>query len=137
MADPYDGVTTPDPERQRLIRSVFHPSPLHEVAEAVSVATEVCSSIYVEKLEDQYRWSLATWEGGPYPHLRNTAGFLRMDYCALRGVGCRVVGEGWCVQIVPNESEPDIWAVLRFEQSTSADEVSARIADVTRNAQQV
>lgn len=43
MSDPYyDGVTTPDPERRRLFQSVFRPSPLEEVADAVSVATEVC-----------------------------------------------------------------------------------------------
>jgi hypothetical protein len=36
----YDGVTAPDPERQRLFLSVFNPSPLEEVAEAVSVASE-------------------------------------------------------------------------------------------------
>jgi hypothetical protein len=60
MPDPFDGITTPDPERKRLIRSVFNPSPLEEVAEAVSAATEVHSKIYVEMIADQFRWSLAT-----------------------------------------------------------------------------
>ena len=28
LSDPYEGVTRPDPERERLTRSVFRPSPL-------------------------------------------------------------------------------------------------------------
>ena len=128
MPDEHDGVTVPDPERRRLYQSVFHPSPLDEVAEAVSVATEDHPSIYVEKLGDRFRWSFATRGGGPYPQLRITAQFLKMDYSALRGVGCREVGDEWCVQIV-DESQmgPDAWAVLAFEEPTPADEVCLRV----------
>lgn len=137
MSDPYEGVTRPDPERQRLIRSVFQPSPLEEVAEAVSVATEKFHDIYVERRDDLYRWSFAT-KGGPYPLLRITARFLEMDPYSLSGVGSRVVGDGWCVQIVDEtDTEPDASVVLRFDKPTAADEVSARIAHVTRNAEQV
>lgn len=136
MSDPFAGVTTPDPERERLSRSVFRWSPLEEVAEAISVATEKFHDIYVERLGDQYRWSFAH-TGGPYPLLRITARFLQMDPYSLRGVGSRAVGDGWCVQIVQTDTEPNTWAVLKFEQSVSADEVSARIVNETRDSQQV
>ncbi len=126
MSDTYDGVTTPDPEQERLCRSVFRQSPLDEVAEAVSVATEKFKDIYVERQGDLYRWSFAT-KGGPYPLLRITARFLQMDPYSLRGVGSRAVGDGWCVQIVESDTEPDAWAVLRFDGPTSADQVGVRI----------
>lgn len=127
LADPYEGVTRPDPERERLTRSVFRPSSLEEVAEAVSVATEKFHDIYVERRGDQYRWSFAT-KGGPYPLLRITARFLEMDPCSLVGVGSRVVGNGWCVQIVDEtDTEPDARAVLRFDEPTSPDQVGVRI----------
>jgi len=136
MSDLHDGVTTPDPERQRLVRSVFRPSPLTEVAEAVSAATEKFHDFFVERRGDQYRWSFAT-KGGPYPLLRITARFLLMDPYYLAGVGSRVVGDGWCVQIVDEiDTEPDTWAMLRFEQPTSADEVRARITDETSDGHQ-
>jgi hypothetical protein len=127
MSDSYKGVTTPDPERERLFRSVFRFSQLEAVAEAVSVASEVCSNIYVERRGDQYRWSVATWEGGPYPHLRSTAVFLQMDFRSLSGAGCRVIGGGWCVQAVTDEIEPDAWNVFRFNQIVSIDEASSWI----------
>ncbi len=134
MSDPDEGVTTPDPERERLTRSVFRWSPLEEVGEAISVATEKFHDIYVERRGDQYRWSLAT-KGGPYPLLRITAKYLQVDYLSII-VGFRQVGDGWCVQIVDEiDKEPDTWTVMSFEQSVSADEVSARIVDETRDCQ--
>ena len=72
----------PDPERQRLARSMVVPSSLESVAEAVAAATEWERRIYVERLGDLWRWRLIS-DGGPYPLLRNTANFLRMDYRAL------------------------------------------------------
>lgn len=116
MSDLYDGVATPDPERAKLLRSVFRPSPLQEVAEAISVASEKFHDFYVERRGDQWRWSFVT-RGGPYPLLRITARFLQMDPYSLGGVGSRVVGDGYCVQIVQDEEvEPDAWAILKFEQ---------------------
>jgi hypothetical protein len=127
MSD-YEGITTPDPERERLFQSVFHPSPLNEVAEAVSAATEDHCKIYVEKLGDRFRWSFATRAGGPYPQLRITAQFLRMDYSSLRGVGSREVGDGFCVQIVDEgEIGPDAWALLTFDEPASAYQVGLRV----------
>jgi hypothetical protein len=122
----YDGVTAPNPERQRLFLSVFNPSPLEEVAKAVSVASGSHQNFYVERRGHQWRWSVAT-KGGPYPLLRITAQFLRMDYAALGGVGSREVGDGWCCQIVDEGEKPDAWAVLWFDEPTPADRVGARV----------
>jgi hypothetical protein len=126
MSDPYAGVTRPNPERERLVRSVFRPSPLEGVAEAISVATESFHDIYVERRGDQYRWSFAT-KGGPYPLLRITAKYFQVDYLSII-VGFRQVGDGWCVQIVEEtDGEPDAWAVLRFDELTRADQVGVRV----------
>jgi len=132
MQDPYDGVTRPDPERERLCRSVFQPSPLEEVAEAVSAATEKFKDIYVERRGEQYRWSFAT-KGGPYPLLRITARFLLMDPYSLVGVGSRVVGDGWGVQIVESDTEPDAWAVLTFDGAVAAEQVALRVLTELEN----
>lgn len=127
MSDPHEGVTTPDPERARLFQSAFRSSPLEDVAEAESAATEVCRNIYVERRGDLWRWSLTT-TGGPYPMLRMTARFLKIDYCSLGGVGSRVVDDGLCVQIVDDgETEPDASAVFTFDEPATADAVRERI----------
>lgn len=129
MSDPYEGVTRPDPERQRLVRSVFRLSPLEEVAEAISEATEKFHDFFVERRGDQYRWSFAT-KGGPWPLLRITARFLRMDPYFLAGVGSREVGTGWCVQMVGDETEPDASVVIRFDEPTNPDRVALRVRTV-------
>ncbi len=127
MSDPYDGVTRPDPERERLCRSVFRWSALEDVAEAVSVATVKFHDIYVERRGDQYRWSFAT-KGGPYPLLRITARFLEMDPCSLVGVGSRVVGDGWGVQITEDgDTDPDTWSVLICEEHQTTEQMSQLI----------
>jgi len=87
-----------------------------------TVATETFHDIYIERRGDQYRWSFAT-KGGPYPLLRITARFLEMDPCSLVGVGSRVVGDGWGVQIVESDKEPDDWAVLTCEGHQTAEQV--------------
>ena len=100
--DPSWAFTVPDPERAQLFRSVFYSSPLEEVANAVSVASQKFRDFYIERRGDRWRWSFIT-KGGPYPLLRITARFLRMDPYSLAGVGSRVVGDGWCVQIVDDQ----------------------------------
>lgn len=75
--------------------------------------------MYVERLEDSYRWSLIH-RGGPYPLLRITAKYLQVDYNSII-VGCREVGDGWS-GLGGNESEPlepDAWAVLSFRDQLS------------------
>jgi hypothetical protein len=127
MSDSYDGITTPDPERERLCRSVFRPSPLEDVAEAISVATEQFPDVYVERRGDLYRWSLATRGGGAYVLLRLTAKYFRVDYLSVV-VGFRQVGDGWCVQMVDETYvDPDAWAVLRFDDFATVDQVRDRI----------
>lgn len=128
LADPYEGVTRPDPERERLCRSVFRPPPLSEVAEAISAATESFHDLYVERRGDLYRWSLAT-TGGPYVLSRITARFLKLDPCSLLS-GYRQVAGGWFVQLVENDTEPDTWAVLRFDDAATVDQVRGRIEGV-------
>lgn len=118
---------TPNPERARLTRSIYVPSSLDAVAEAVAVATQVEKRIYVERTGDKYRWSL-THPGGPYPMLRITARFLRVDYHAIV-VGCRKVADGVCVIAGGPEGDlpPESWAVLYFDGPTGSGDLKARI----------
>ena len=117
----------PDPLRQRLFRSVFEPSPLESVAEAVSIATEDERRIYVERVGSGWRWSL-THPGGAYPLLRITARFLRVDHRRIT-VGFRTVADGVCV-LCADPGEPvsaDAWAVIDFDGATSPTIVKERI----------
>ena len=117
----------PDPARQRLFRSVFEPSPLESVAEAVSTATEDERRIYVERVRSGWRWSL-THPGGPYPLLRVTARFLRVDHRRI-AVGFRTAADGVCV-LCADPDEPlsaDAWAVIDFDGATSSTAVKERI----------
>jgi len=117
----------PDARRLELFRSVYEPSSLDDVAEAVAVATEDLRRIYVERVGDRYRWSLVH-PGGPYPMLRITARFLRVDHTRIM-VGCRAIAGGMSV-LVADPSEPtiaDAWAVLDFEGPTSVADVRERI----------
>ena len=66
----------PDPTRLPFLQSVFEPSSLATVAKAVSLATEHETQLYVERLSDGWRWSLAH-RGASYPLLRITAGSSR------------------------------------------------------------
>ena len=78
MSDPYEGVREPAAEVAGLSRSIFEPSPLEEVAEAIFVASERESEVYVERFDDRYRWSLVH-KGGAYPLLRVSTGRLPAD----------------------------------------------------------
>jgi hypothetical protein len=117
----------PDPERQRLARSIFDPSSLDEVAEAVAVATEDETRVYVERVDHGWRWSL-THPGGMYPLLRITARFLRVDYHRLV-IGVRSVSDG-VVVVCKDPAVPercDAWRVMEFEGTTEPAEVKERI----------
>ena len=115
MSDPYAGVRVPDPEQAQLIRSVFEPSTLEDVARAMSVATKKETQLYVERFGDLWRWSLVHG-GGPYPLLRVTARFLKVDYTAIL-IGHRQIEGGLSVltRDLEEVAKPDGWAVLTFD----------------------
>jgi hypothetical protein len=117
----------PDARRLELYRSVFEPSPLDDVAEAVAVATEDVRQVYVERTTDGYRWSLVH-TGGPYPMLRITARFLRVVYTRIL-VPCRTVADGVRMsRTAPDEpTRPEAWAVLEFDGPTTPDAARERI----------
>jgi hypothetical protein len=117
----------PDPERQRLARSIFQPSSLDELVEAVAVATEDENRLYVERIGSAYRWSL-TDPGGMYPLLRITARFLRIDYHRIV-IGFRAVAEGVYVlcEDPADPDQPDAWGVLGFDGVAEPAEVEERI----------
>jgi hypothetical protein len=117
----------PDAHRLELFRSVFEPSSLDDVAEAVAVASKDERRIYVERVDGGYRWSL-THPGGGYPLLRITARFLRVDYTRIM-VGFRTVTDGVCVVCDTPEAamSADKWAVVEFDGATSKEEVEATI----------
>src|SRR5262245_10046628 len=124
MADSED---RPEAAREDLLRSVFEPSALDDVAKAVSVATEAERRIYVERIGRGWRWSF-TQPGGAYPLLRATARFLRVDYRGIT-LAFRTVADGVCVlRPGPEEGVPvDVWAVVDFDEATSSRIVKKRI----------
>ena len=118
MADPYEGVREPAPELAGFTYSIFEPSPVEVVAEAIFVASEHASEVYVERLDDRYRWSLVH-KGGAYPLLRVTARFLQMDYHAL-AIGFRTVVDGYTAlaEYPEDEPAPDAAAVIALRCPT-------------------
>lgn len=129
MPDPYDGVTIPDPERVRLCQAWYRPSPLEEVAEGVSVASlnESIRQIYIERVGNTlWRWHLSH-AGGPYPLMRITARYLKVDYHYI-AVPFSLVDDKFHGTRAPDESiEADASAVLTFRTPATPAEVSARI----------
>lgn len=124
MTYPFEGVSTPNPERAALMKSVRVPSDLADVAAAVSEASRYCRLIYVERLGEGWRWSLAH-PGGPYPLLRETARFLQIDYRQLL-MPFRTVAPAVAV-IDPGPGEAVASALLRFTRDTGASQVQYRI----------
>ena len=116
-----------DPDRLRLLRSVFEPSTLDEVAQAVAVATENEHRVYVERVGTSYRWSL-THPGGGYPLLRIAARFLKVDHTRIM-VAFRTVEDGVCVLCRDPEESPraDRWTIIDFDGPSSPEVVSRRI----------
>jgi len=127
VAMPAEALRHPDPKRADLIRTVFEPSGLEQVARAISEATEFQPRIYVERTGSWYRWSLVH-PGGPYPLLRITARFLQMDYHHL-AIGFKTLGNGLCALSRDPEhaTEPEAWAVLDFDGKESVEAVQNRI----------
>lgn len=82
------------------------------IIEAVEEASSLGQLIYVERIEDRWRWSLAH-PGGPYPLLRIAAEFLIVDYHRLM-VGTRAIAKGISVLGNPDETPPGAWDVLEL-----------------------
>jgi len=119
----------PNPTRRHLLRSVFEPSPLAAVAEAVSVATQHETQIYVERFSDGWRWSLAH-RGNGYPLLRITARFLRVDYHRII-IGFRTLDDGYSILCEDPDAfrTPDAGAVIEFGRGSTPAAVKQRIVD--------
>jgi hypothetical protein len=117
----------PDAYRVSLLRSVFAASALDAVAEAVAVATEHERRIYIEHVDDRWRWSF-THPGGGYPLLRVTARFLGTDY-TLISIAFRTVTEGVCVLCADPDAtaRPDRWAVIEFDGPATPKDVEELI----------
>jgi hypothetical protein len=129
VLDPYEGVREPAPALAGLSQSIFDPSPIEVVAEALFVASEHETRVYVERFGDRYRWSLVH-KGGPYPLLRITARFLQMDHTAL-AVGTRCVLDGYSAlteypEVAPT---PDACAIVRLEWATMPDAAAALVRE--------
>ena len=100
----------------------FEPSPLHDVAAAISRATEHERRVYVERMGTGWRWSL-THPGGPYPLLRIAARFLNVSHFGLV-LGVRTVADQAILCEDPADPTlPLSWSFVTFDGPTDADEV--------------
>lgn len=117
------------PPRSQLFLSTCVWSPLEDVALAVSVATEDVSKLYVERLDQQYRWSLIH-RGGPYPLLRITARFLEADYHSIF-IGFDQIEDGYSALREDPELErpPSVSAILSFDGPTPEKEAERLIRE--------
>jgi len=122
-----DAPEVADADRVKMIQSSRTWSSLNEVAEAVAAASESQPMVYVERLGDAYRWSLAT-KGGGYPLLRITARFLDVDYTRIY-VGFRTLLNGMAILCEdPSSVEiPDKWAVLKLSGKITSTAAAWRI----------
>jgi hypothetical protein len=110
-----------------LVQSCRTWSALHVVAEALAAASETESIVYVERLGDLYRWSLAT-KGGGYPLLRITARFLDADYSRIY-VGFRTLPDGTAIlcEDPSNVDVPDRWKLLKLSEEITPTVAAWRI----------
>jgi hypothetical protein len=109
-----------------LARTMLLPSPLADVAAAVAAATLHWKLVYVERVGDAWRWSLAG-PGGFYPMLRRTASFLGVDHRRLV-IAFKTLDDGNCVLADPARVvEPKDWALITFDGSASPGDVETRI----------
>jgi len=93
------------------------------------VATETEKQIYAERFGNLWRWSLVHARG-PYPLLRISARFLKMDYAAIY-IGYRQVDALGVSTRDPDEViNPDGWAVLTFAEPEPEDRVVVQMVEV-------
>ena len=117
----------PDEQRAALARSIMEVSPLRTVATAVAAATEHQRRVYIEHLAQGWRWS-PLHPGGPYPLLRITARFLKMNHHHLL-ISFRTLDDGNTILCRDPEQppEPGAWALIDFDGPTTPAEVESRI----------
>jgi hypothetical protein len=127
---PDDVNDHPDPTRLQLLQSVFEPSSLATVAEAVAAVTEHETQVYVERLSDGWRWSLAH-RGGSYPLLRITARFLQVEHHKII-IGFRTLPDGFSVLCDDPKvvEQPEVAAIIDFDPESSPVSVERRIVDL-------
>ena len=105
---------TADPQRVRMMQATRDWSELQLVADAVAAASQKGWTVYIERLSDLYRWSLAHARGS-YPLLRITALFLGADYQQIY-VRIRTLPDG--TAIINGDAEsvavPDEWTLLQL-----------------------
>lgn len=124
-----DGSATPDEEHAALAQTIMETLPLRKVAAAVAAATEHERRVYVERMSRGWRWSLVH-AGGPYPLLRVTARFLRMDYRRLMIPTHTLDGRNTIVWRTRNRpSKSGSWALVDFDGPSTAREVEDKIRE--------
>jgi len=120
-------VTRADASRSRMIQATRDWSDLEVVAEAVTAASSTERTVYVERLGNLYRWSLAT-RGGGYPLLRIVARFLGVDHYRIY-VGFRTLPDGTAIVCEDPAAfdEPDSWALLHLDGCVTEASAASRI----------
>lgn len=120
-----------DPGRAALMDSVRLPSTFEEITAAIGTYVEHSGSVYVERLEEKWRWSPAH-RGGVYPLLREVARFMRVDHYRII-VPFKTVANGWAV-VKPDDDDDDSappvgTAVLTFKEPATPEAVKARLTE--------
>jgi hypothetical protein len=99
-----------DPDRVAQAMAIVRPSRLGEITDAVVAYTGTAGgAVYVERLDDLYRWSPAT-RGGPYPLMRLLARFLCCDQREIT-VGFVTVDD-WCIVADPSAPRSPQYVIL-------------------------
>lgn len=121
---------TAEHDRRALVETTRLPSSLDQIATAIAAYTEHPGPVYVERLEDGWRWSPAH-RGGGYPLLRVVARFMRVEYHKVI-VPFRTLGDGWAV-LNPEMDDPPLMplatAVLAFDEPTTTELVATRLTE--------
>lgn len=119
-----------DPDRIADAIRILRPSPLAEIADAVvAYVASAGDVVYVERVDDRYRWSPAT-RGGPYPLTRLLARFLGCNHHAIT-VGFVTI-DGWCIAADPSEPRCPRYAFLEsssLDARAVAEVIAARLSD--------
>jgi len=116
-----------NPHRLAFIDAMQHWSPLDDVVAAVVDAATDQRRVYVERLGDQYRWSIVAGSG--YPLHRTVAAYLGVDYKRIY-IGFRTVDDDLCIVCEdPAKVEvPDAWVAFDLDESLGSADVRRLIS---------